>query len=370
MKIKALFASALLGIAAAAWADSPIVRELKDGWRFKQVRLTNWYNATVPGTVHTDLLDNRIIEDPFYRLNERGLQWIDKEDWVYETGFTLDADMASRSNIELCLNGLDTYADVYLNDSLIIRSDNMFRRWTAPVSKLIRRNGENTLRVYFHSPVKIDMPKYDALPFHYHASNDQSENGGLLDKKISVFARKAGYHYGWDWGPRLVTMGIWRPVFLRAWDEVCLRDAYYEQRSVDAHKADIMNHVELTASEEDIGMVTVRTIDAGSGHTLAQVTTKLNKGENRMELPILIRSPRLWWTNGLGTPTPVYIHDRSGTGRESGRQPFGQNRASLAENSTRRGSRRQDLLRRTQRASPLCQGCQLHSTGHLPAKGD
>ena len=302
MKIKALFASALLGIAAAAWADSPIVRELKDGWRFKQVRLTNWYNATVPGTVHTDLLDNRIIEDPFYRLNERGLQWIDKEDWVYETGFTLDADMASRSNIELCLNGLDTYADVYLNDSLIIRSDNMFRRWTAPVSKLIRRNGENTLRVYFHSPVKIDMPKYDALPFHYHASNDQSENGGLLDKKISVFARKAGYHYGWDWGPRLVTMGIWRPVFLRAWDEVCLRDAYYEQRSVDAHKADIMNHVELTASEEDIGMVTVRTIDAGSGHTLAQVTTKLNKGENRMELPILIRSPRLWWTNGLGTP--------------------------------------------------------------------
>ena len=302
MNIKALFASALLGIAAAAWADSPIVRELKDGWRFKQVRLTNWYNATVPGTVHTDLLDNRIIEDPFYRLNERGLQWIDKEDWVYETGFTLDADMASRSNIELCLNGLDTYADVYLNDSLIIRSDNMFRRWTAPVSKLIRRNGENTLRVYFHSPVKIDMPKYDALPFHYHASNDQSENGGLLDKKISVFARKAGYHYGWDWGPRLVTMGIWRPVFLRAWDEVCLRDAYYEQRSVDAHKADIMNHVELTASEEDIGMVTVRTIDAGSGHTLAQVTTKLNKGENRMELPILIRSPRLWWTNGLGTP--------------------------------------------------------------------
>ena len=156
--------------------------------------------------------------------------------------------------------------------------------------------------MYFHSPVKIDMPKYDALPFHYHASNDQSENGGLLDKKISVFARKAGYHYGWDWGPRLVTMGIWRPVFLRAWDEVCLRDAYYEQRSVDAHKADIMNHVELTASEEDIGMVTVRTIDAGSGHTLAQVTTKLNKGENRMELPILIRSPRLWWTNGLGTP--------------------------------------------------------------------
>lgn len=63
----------------------------------------------------------------------------------------------------------------------------------------------------------MDIPKWDALPYHYEASNDQSENGGLFDKKVSVFARKAGYHYGWDWGPRLVTSGIWRPVYIEAW---------------------------------------------------------------------------------------------------------------------------------------------------------
>ena len=301
MKIKTMFASALLGIAAAAWAEVPIARELKEGWKFRQARLTNWYNATVPGTVHTDLLAAKIIEDPFYRLNERGLQWIDKEDWIYETKFSLNADMASMSHIELCLEGLDTYADVYLNDSLLLTADNMFRRWTIPVSEVVWRDRENTLRVHFHSPVKIDVPKFDALPFHYPASNDHSENGGLLDKKISVFARKAGYHYGWDWGPRLVTMGIWRPIRLRAWNEAYICDTYYEQATVNARNADVTNHVELTAGE-DIPNVLVRTLDASTGQTLAHATMGLKEGENRIDLPFKILRPQLWWTNGLGTP--------------------------------------------------------------------
>ena len=64
------------------------VKKLHEGWKFRQARLTNWYPATVPGVVHTDLLQNKIIEDPFFRLNERGLQWIDKEDWVYELAYS------------------------------------------------------------------------------------------------------------------------------------------------------------------------------------------------------------------------------------------------------------------------------------------
>lgn len=301
MSIKALIVSSFLCMTTMAWADTPMVKELRDGWKFKQVRLTNWYNASVPGTVHTDLLANRIIEDPYYKLNERGLQWIDKEDWLYETHFTLDTVMASGSNIELCFDGLDTYADVYLNDSLLLRADNMFRRWMIPVSNLIRKDGDNTLKVYFHSPVKIDVPKYDALPFHYPASNDQSENGGLLDKKISVFARKAGYHYGWDWGPRFVTMGIWRPVYLRAWHEACIRETYYEQEKVNTHVAEINSHINLTA-EEDITDVAVRIVDDHTGQTLAQTMTDLRRGENLIEIPFRLRRPQLWWTNGLGNP--------------------------------------------------------------------
>lgn len=92
----------------------------------------------------------------------------------------------------------------------MLAADNMFRRWRTEVKRLLRP-GENTLKVYFHSPIKVDLPKYDSLPYRYEAVNDQSANGGLFDKRVSVFARKAGYHYGWDWGPRLVTSGIWRP---------------------------------------------------------------------------------------------------------------------------------------------------------------
>lgn len=84
----------------------------------------------------------------------------------------------------------------------MLAADNMFRRWRTEVKRLLRP-GENTLNVYFHSPIKVDLPKYDSLPYRYEAVNDQSANGGLFDKRVSVFARKAGYHYGWDWGPRL-----------------------------------------------------------------------------------------------------------------------------------------------------------------------
>lgn len=89
---------------------------------------------------------------------------------------------------------------------------------------------DNKLRIYFHSPIKRDMSKWDALPFHYEAINDQSENGGVFNRKVSVFARKAGYHYGWDWGPRLVTSGIWRPVLLEAWDDFRIENVFIRQK--------------------------------------------------------------------------------------------------------------------------------------------
>ena len=175
---------------------SVVKMEIQEGWQFKQARGVNWLPATVPGTVHTDLMANGIIEDPFVGLNERGVQWVDKEDWVYQTSFSVGDSILNRKNIQIEFEGLDTYADVYLNDTLIIKADNMFRRWNADVRSLLRSEN-NQLSIYFHSPVKVDMPKWESLPYHYEATNDQSENGGLMDRKISIFARKAGYHYGW-----------------------------------------------------------------------------------------------------------------------------------------------------------------------------
>lgn len=183
----------------SAIAENMIRQEINQGWTFKQVRGNNWYPATVPGVVHLDLMANDIIADPFYRLNERGVQWVDKEDWEYKTTLFVSPTLYLKQNIELYFKGLDTYADVYLNDSCLLKADNMHREWRIDAKPFVKE-GENDLRIYFHSPLKVDIPKFDALHYENEAGNDQSENGGIFDKKTSVFARKAGYHYGWDWG--------------------------------------------------------------------------------------------------------------------------------------------------------------------------
>ncbi len=247
---KVVFAIALFLLHNLTGASAGVIREeLHTGWKFRQARLANWYPATVPGTVHTDLMQQGIIEDPYFRLNERGVQWVDKEDWIYEMSFDLSEEMRGKENLRLSFKGLDTYADVYLNGEKIIEADNMFREWQTEISSLVQEK-ENRLQVCFYSPVRKGIPLWDALPFPYRASNDQSENGGVFDKKVSVVTRKAGYHYGWDWGPRLVTSGIWRPVILEAWDTARIEQVYIRQQEVSARKATLSYEVEIVADRD------------------------------------------------------------------------------------------------------------------------
>lgn len=296
---KALMLTLPLLFGSACTLAQPITKTINEGWKFRQASSDNWHPATVPGTVHTDLFANKLIEDPFYRLNERGLQWIDKEDWIYETILPLTAEMLEQENIDLIFKGLDTYADVYINDNLILKADNMFRTWRTPVKQWVHA-GNNTLKVYFHSPVKIDVPKWDALPYHYEASNDQSANGGLFDKKISVFARKAGYHYGWDWGPRFVTSGIWRPVLIEAWSGSRINDLFIHQQEVTNRKAVIDGVVEVVSNKP--GKTTVCIADGNTGKTYGKQNVALKEGINQVHIPFTIQHLKLWWSNGLGEP--------------------------------------------------------------------
>ncbi|MDR1937674.1 MAG: glycoside hydrolase family 2 protein [Tannerellaceae bacterium] len=290
--------SAMLFLPAAALADGVVKQEIKTGWTFKQVRGNNWYPATVPGVVHTDLMDNRLIEDPFFRLNERAVQWVDKEDWEYKTTLNVPAGVFGKEHIELLFKGLDTYADVFLNDSCILKANNMFREWTVNVKPLLKQ-GDNELRVYFRSPVKEDLPKFDAIHYPIEAGNDQSENGGILDKKLSVFARKAGYHYGWDWGPRLVTSGVWRPAYLVAWNDARIENIHYLQESVTARQARVKARVELFADKEGEATLQINAEGIKNGW---ETKARLKKGLNLVETDLVIQNPRLWWSNGLGEP--------------------------------------------------------------------
>ena len=286
---------------SASWADVA-TRTLRDGWKFRQGRSEIWYPATVPGTVHTDLIANEIIEDPFFRLNERGVQWVDKEDWMYETELTATAAETSSSNQELVFYGLDTYADVYLNGESILNANNMHRTWRVNVKGLLK-SGSNKLEVYFHSPIKIDLPKCDKYSYGFNTGPDQSQNGGIFDKLVSIFARKAGYHYGWDWGPRLVTSGIWRDVVLETWNGTRIDDVQLIQKSVTEAEASLSSIVEVRA---DAAVNNATLTVTANGREVAKKQVSLTKGTNRVQMDYTIANPRLWWPNGLGEP---YLYD-------------------------------------------------------------
>ena len=112
--------------------------EINENWSFREVGDSNWLDATVPGCVHTDLMNNEVIDDPYYRMNEHDVQWVDKKDWEYSTTFEVSERILNNDVVELNFDGLDTYADIYLNDSLILKTDNMFRSYRINCNEMLQ----------------------------------------------------------------------------------------------------------------------------------------------------------------------------------------------------------------------------------------
>ena len=172
MRIVLLFM--LLAACGGLGAQKPseIVSLLRN-WYFSPAGAEEWLEAEVPGTVHQDLLRHQILPDPFYGTHEEKIQWVEEKDWEYKTVFTVTSAQLERDAAVLNFEGLDTYADVYLNGALILKADNMFVGYRVPVKPLLRC-GENHLRVYFHSPVKQTLPQWQSNGFNYPADNDLS----------------------------------------------------------------------------------------------------------------------------------------------------------------------------------------------------
>ncbi|WP_405295494.1 glycosyl hydrolase 2 galactose-binding domain-containing protein [Algibacter sp. Ld11] len=286
----------LMCITACNTSPNFISKKIDSNWQFKSVKDTFWLNAKVPGSVHTDLMQHGIIENSFYRLNEKKQQWIDKNDWEYKTVFNIDNAIFDKEIIELNFKGLDTYAHIYLNDSLVLNTNNMFVGNKLDCKSLLKL-GENKLKIIFDSPIKIGLEKRKELGYVLpNAVNDQSENGGLGKKQVAVFNRKAGYHFGWDWGPRLVTSGIWQDIELHAWDKAIIRDVYIKQDLISKDVALLSTEIEIHATEAFKTLVNIK-IDSVLS---VQKEIELTEGVNKINVPVEIKNPELWWTNGLG----------------------------------------------------------------------
>ncbi len=311
----------------APWAASaqPAIQSIDSGWQFRGIADTHlkgtddWHNATVPGEVHTDLQTAGLIPDPFFADNEKRLLWIGEEDWEYRVTIHPEAAILARQHIELVFDGLDTFAEVSLNGHPLLKTDNMFRAWRADVRPLLHP-GDNELRVLFHSPYKVMSPVLASLPYILPGSGYETYDSAKGVYPVGHYIRTAGYEYGWDWGPKLVTMGIWRPVRIEAWDEARIVNLHIEQTSVTAERALLTAEVDVEAAHA--GTVTVdlnlssTAANPGNGVGVHGVET-LEAGVNHLMFPLRIEHPKRWFPAGYGAQdryhVSVDIHDEKGT---------------------------------------------------------
>jgi beta-mannosidase len=215
---------------------------LDASWRVGEIatgkkRGSEWISAMIPGCIHTDLIRAGKIEHPFYGTNEKDCQWIENKSWVYETlPFSVPIDVFSKSRIALRFNGLDTYAQVQLNGVAILTSNNSHRSWEVDVKSVLKAEG-NVLRIVFDSAVERGMEALQLLPYP------------IPGDSVRAMVRKPQFHFGWDWGPRLVTCGITKPIEWIAYNEARMTDVYFEQVSVLESKAELLLHATIEATK-------------------------------------------------------------------------------------------------------------------------
>lgn len=173
--------------------------------------------------------------------------------------------------------GLDTFAEVFLNNEKILDANNMFRTWKVDVKNNLKV-GKNNLKIVFKSAVENGKAKAQKLSY-------------TLPEKERIFSRKAQYHFGWDWGPRFVTSGIYRPIKLLFWNNATIENVKYEQEELNETIAKL--NFKVTIDCQFAGNFDLKINGV-------QKVFELKKGSNVIDFPYEIKNPKLWWTNGLG----------------------------------------------------------------------
>lgn len=264
-------------------------QSLSGSWTFRQANSEEWLPGRVPGSVHLDLLDRGLIPDPFIGDQEKRVQWVAESDWEYARTFQVDPGLLSDDRIFLVCDGLDTLADLALNGRRLASTDNMFRQYRWEVKDLLRY-GDNTLTVFFHSPVRYAREKQKQF---FLFSPLESIPGG-------PYLRKAACQFGWDWGPRLPAIGIWKEIRL---------EGYRLGRIADVHLRQTHQHgsVRLVASVTvdtwtDAPLAVSVQVTTPDGQTLTECRPLTGA---RADLTIEIERPELWWPNGYGAQ-PLY----------------------------------------------------------------
>ncbi|WP_420830621.1 glycoside hydrolase family 2 protein [Cohnella algarum] len=268
-----------------------------------------WATASVPGDVHAALIERRIIDHPYYGHNDVKGRWIEQKEWWYRKSFDFAKDDDPELRHELAFEGLDTFATVYLNGLEIGTADNMLMGHTFDVTRALR-DGRNTLAV-----------KFDPLSLH---NRDKLQFDWSSYTKERPWIRKAAMNFGWDWGPRLVTVGIWGKVRLESRRLAKLESVFARTVRAGAKEATVRVDVEARAFRRNEPCECEIRLLAGDGSEVASKRVPVSLGKASADLAV--DSPRLWWTHDLGEP---YLYELEATLYARGektdvyRKPFG-----------------------------------------------
>ncbi|MEO8231361.1 MAG: sugar-binding domain-containing protein, partial [Ignavibacteriota bacterium] len=270
--------------------------ELNKNWKFslfknpnstktqidKKIKSGKHYPAKVPGTIHTDLLYNKLIDEPFYSDNELKLDWIPECDWIYQTKFNFKDSI--KNNIDLVFDGIDTISEIYLNDIKLGGTDNMFVTHRYNVKNILKAS-DNELRVVLKSPTRFaasEEKKYGKLPVSLNSSR--------------VFIRKAQYSFGWDWGPSFPTSGIWRKVYLEQWSDSRIENVTFNTISINKISADV--EVKINAKVLDKKDLTLHVL-LSDGKIKYEEKIPVTSSHSH-KIKFKVKEPKLWWPNGEG----------------------------------------------------------------------
>ncbi|MBU1661960.1 MAG: glycoside hydrolase family 2 protein [Chloroflexi bacterium] len=266
------------------------IQSLTGAWQFRQAGTEEWLPASVPGGVHTDLLVLGRISDPFVGDNEKRVQWVAEADWEYRYQFAAAPEFIRQPHIWLVCDGLDTLATVSLNGRELGRAANMFRQYRWDVKPLLKAS-ENDLRIAFDSPVRFAAAQQAIRPM---PGVSQAIPGG-------PYLRKAPCQFGWDWGPQLPPIGVWKDIRLEGYEGAHIAEVRLSQQHTDG-QVTVEAQVAVQSWDEAPHSAVMRIVapDGQVFETSAAVAPS-NESTLRVDIP----NPQIWWPNGYGAQ-PLY----------------------------------------------------------------
>lgn len=244
-----------------------------------------WITAKVPGDVHSTLIERNIIDHPYFGHNDIKSRWIEDEEWWYRGQFNYEVTAESDERHDLIFEGLDTFATVFVNGLEVGSTNNMLMAHAFDVTRIVR-NGWNCIAV-----------KFDPLRKHYEQKELFQWSSYTKERP---WIRKAAMNFGWDWGPRMVTVGIWGAVRMERKSVAKLNSVFARTADASREEATVLIDLEVKAYSKDLHIDCEIILLDQAGQRVAE--DRIAVEGTTASADLLVSAPQLWWTHDLGQP--------------------------------------------------------------------